>query len=172
MQRWEHEPLNDKALPTAKLDRLGRAVLETVSDAIIYADREGVIGFWNPGAERLFGFAAAEAVGRSLDLIIPEPQRARHWTGFDRVMETGESRYGHGDILAVPGLRRDGSRISIEFTIVPVRAEDGQMDGMIAILRDVTRRFEELRTLRREIAALKDRPGAAVSGPGRPSGAG
>lgn len=149
--------MSDSRLPAARLERLGRAVLGTVSDAIVHADREGVIRFWNPGAERLFGFTAAEAEGRSLDLIIPEPQRARHWAGFRRVMETGESRYGHGDLLAVPGLRKDGSRISLEFTIVPVHGTDGRMEGMTAILRDVTSRFEELRSLRREIAALRER---------------
>ena len=143
------------ALPEAALDRLGRALLETPSEAIIQSDRDGMIRFWNPGAERLFGFTAAEALGQSLDLIIPAPQRERHWAGYNRVMETGESRYGHGDVLAVPGLRRDGSRISLEFTILPLPAADGRMDGMVAILRDVSQRFEELRQLRREVAALK-----------------
>jgi len=137
--------------PEAELERLGRAVLASASDAIVYADREGVIRFWNSGAERIFGFSVAEAVGHSLDLIIPEPQRARHWSGFRQVMESGESRYGHGDVLAVPGLRKDGARISLEFTIVPIRAQDGRMEGMIAILRDVTRRFEEIRALRRAL---------------------
>lgn len=154
--------MSEDRLPEAELERLGRAVLGTVSDAVIYADREGLIRFWNPGAERLFGFPAAEALGRSLDIIIPEPQRARHWAGFQRVMETGESRYGQGDLLAVPALRSDGTRISLEFTIVPVRAEDGGMAGMLSILRDVTRRFEEMRSLRREIAALKERPRADI----------
>ncbi|TDH61006.1 PAS domain S-box protein [Dankookia rubra] len=140
---------------------LGDAVLGAVSDAIVYADREGLICFWNPGAERLFGFAAAEAVGRSVDLIIPEPQRARHWAGFRKVMDTGESRYGQGDILAVPGLRKDGTRISLEFTIVPIHAQGGRMEGMIAIMRDVTRRFEETRALKRENAALRERPDTA-----------
>jgi PAS domain S-box-containing protein len=150
--------MNTPSLPEAALDRLGRAVLATPAEAIVEADRDGLIRFWNPGAERLFGFTAAEALGQSLDLIIPEPQRARHWAGYHQVMQTGESRYGHGDILAVPGLRRDGSRISLEFTIVPLRGADGRMEGMIAILRDVSRRFEELRQLRRELAALKPRP--------------
>jgi PAS domain S-box-containing protein len=81
-------------------------------------------------------------------------------------METGESRYDHGDILAVPGLRQNGTRIPLEFTIVPVRADDGRMDGMVAILRDVTHRFNELRALRREIATLKAQPVAATSGQG------
>ncbi len=143
------------AVSEAELDRLGRAVLGAASEAIVFTDREGVIRFWNPGAERLFGFAAEEAVGRPIDIIIPEPQRARHWAGFRRVMETGESRYGQGDLLAVPGLRRDGSRVSLEFTIVPLRAPEGQVEGMAAVLRDVTRRFEETRALRRELAAAR-----------------
>lgn len=156
----------------AELDRLGRAVLEAAPDAIILADREGVIRFWNPGAERLFGFAAAEALGRPLDTIVPEPQRARHWAGFRRVMETGESRYGQGDLLAVPGLRQDGSRVSLEFTIVPLRDETGRIEGMAAVLRDVTRRFEETRALRRELAAARagaDEPDA-LPAPGGAAG--
>ena len=145
----------DTAASEADLDRVGRAVLGAAAEAIVFVDREGVIRFWNPGAERLFGFAAEEALGRPLDIIVPEPQRARHWAGFRRVMETGESRYGQGDLLAVPGLRRDGSRVSLEFTIVPLRDATGRMEGMAAVLRDVTRRFEELRALRRELAAAR-----------------
>ena len=140
--------------------RLGSTLLNTVSDAIIYADGDGIIRFWNPGAEHLFGHTAADAEGQSLDLIIPEPQRARHWEGFDRVMATGQTRYGAGDILAVPALRKDGTRISIEFTIVPLHDAAGRMDGMIAILHDVTKRFEETRALRRELATLKQAPPA------------
>ena len=153
--------MSDMTSSAALRERLGAAVLGTVSDAIVYADREGVIRYWNPGAERLFGFTAAEIVGRSVDLIIPEAQRARHWAGFRKVMDTGESRYGQGDILAVPGLRKDGTRVSLEFTIVPIHAQGGRMEGMIAIMRDVTRRFEEMRALRRANAALRERPETA-----------
>ena len=147
----------------ADLDRLGRVVLESAPDAIILSDRAGVIRFWNTGAERLFGFSAAEVLGRPLDIIVPEPQRARHWSGFRKVMDSGESRYGEGDILAVPGLRKDGTRVSLEFTIVPIHAEDGRMEGMISIMRDVTRRFEEMRTLKRENAALRERLETALA---------
>jgi PAS domain S-box-containing protein len=148
--------MSGSALSGAELDRLSRALLGATSDAIVFADREGVIHFWNPGAERIFGFTAEEAIGRSLDLIIPEPQRARHWDGFRRVMKTGESRYGGGDVLAVPGLRKDGARISLEFSIVLLRsAADGRPEGMAAVLRDVTARFQELRTLKRELAAIR-----------------
>lgn len=133
-------------------DGLCEALLESASDAIIATDREGRINFWNPGAERIFGFAAAEAVGQSLDLIIPENLRARHWAGFRHVMETGVSRYGHGDLLSVPGLTRDGRRISVEFTIVMLRDGHQQITGTVAVMRDVTKRFEEIRELKRKLA--------------------
>src|SRR3954447_5368349 len=133
-------------------DDLGNALLASASDAIIATDRGGVISFWNPGAERIFGFASAEAVGQSLDLIIPDNLRARHWTGFHRTMETGESRYGHGDLLSVPGLTKDRRRISVEFTIVMLRDAQNRPAGTAAILRDVTKRFEETRELRRKLA--------------------
>jgi PAS domain S-box-containing protein len=132
-------------------DQLADAVLHTISDAIVETDREGLIRFWNPGAVRIFGFTADEAHGQSLDIIIPENQRKRHWDGYTKVMETGETRYGSGDLLSVPALTKDGRRISVEFTIIMLR-EDGKPSGMAAIMRDVTPRFEELRRLRRELA--------------------
>jgi len=121
------------------------------ADAIVYADSEGVIRFWNAGAARIFGFSEQEAVGQSLDLIIPQNLRERHWQGFDRTMRTGESRYGAGDILSVPALRKDGGRISVDFTIVPFRGADGRMVGIAAVLRDVTARFEQMRALQRQL---------------------
>ena len=133
-------------------DDLSAALLVSNADAIIAADAQGVIRFWNPGAERVFGFTAADAVGQSLDLIIPERLRDRHWRGYHEVMRTGQSRYGDGDILAVPGVRKDGTRISLEFTIVPLRDGSGRLTGMGAILRDVTTRFNELQTLRKKLA--------------------
>jgi PAS domain S-box-containing protein len=128
------------------------ALLATASDAIIATDRTGIINFWNPGAVRIFGFAADEAIGRSLDLIIPDNLRARHWTGFNSVMETGESHYGHGDLLSVPALTKGGQRISVEFTIVMLKDEQNLPIGTGAILRDVTRQFEENRKLKRQLA--------------------
>ena len=114
-------------------------------------------GSWNHGAERIFGHAATEAIGQSLDLIIPDSLRARHWAGYRHTMATGESRYGAGDLLAVPARRKDGTRISVEFTIVPFRGLGGRMTGIAAILRDVTARFEETRALRRELESLRQR---------------
>ncbi len=101
----------------------------------------------------MFGFTAEEAAGRSLDLIIPENLRARHWSGYRQVMQTGESRYGHGDLLSVPALSKDGRRISVEFTIVILRSAQGDVAGTVAVMRDVTKRFEEVRDLKRQLAA-------------------
>jgi PAS domain S-box-containing protein len=134
-------------------DLLAEAILSTRSDAIIAADREGIIRFWNPGAERIFGHASNDAIGCSLDLIIPERLRQRHWDGYRRVMETAKSRYGEGDVLSVPAVRKDGATISVEFTIVMLQNKD-QMIGIAAIMRDVTKRFEEMRTLKRRLTGV------------------
>ena len=131
---------------------LARALLGTSSDAIIAADKDGIVRFWNPGAERIFGYTSEDAIGQSLDIIIPERLRKRHWDGYQQVMQGGESRYGHGDILAVPSIRKDGAGISVEFTIVPLTDEAGRLNGVAAIMRDVTKRFEEVRALKRKLA--------------------
>jgi PAS domain S-box-containing protein len=131
---------------------LREAILATEADAIVAADQSGRIFFWNPGAERIFGFASADAIGKSLDIIIPERLRERHWQGYERVMKGGESRYGHGDILAVPAITKENKGISIEFTIIPLRTQTGELFGLAAIMRDVTKRFEEVRELKRRLA--------------------
>src|SRR5215211_7912157 len=132
-------------------------ILAASADAVVAADRDGIIRLWNPGAARIFGHQADEAVGQSLDLIIPERLRAAHWEGWRRVMETGRSRYGDGDLLSVPAIRKNGERISVEFTIVPLKDESGRMVGMAALMRDVTKRFEETKALRRQLATAAER---------------
>lgn len=136
------------------MTELAEAVLSTASDAIIATDRDGMITFWNPGAARIFGFSADEALGRPLDIIIPENLRGRHNDGYARTMKTGETRYGSGDILSVPALTKEGRRISVEFTIVLLHGDDGGVSGIAAIMRDVSERFQELRLLRRKVAEL------------------
>lgn len=135
------------------IDEFSRMLIENISDAILYADRDGLIMYWNAGAERIFGFSADEAVGQSLDLIIPVNLRKRHWDGYEKTMETGQTRYGSGDLLAVPALRKDGTRISVEFSMLPFLDDQGRMIGIAAILRDVTNNFETLKALRKELAA-------------------
>ncbi|HJU27438.1 MAG TPA: PAS domain S-box protein [Rhodanobacteraceae bacterium] len=129
------------------------SVIANMSDAVVYADAEGTIRVWNPGAVRIFGFTEAEALGQSLDIIIPSSLRERHWSGFHQTMATGQSRYAGGQLLSVPAIRKDGARISVEFIIVPFQ-QAGQMIGIAAIMRDATARFEEMRALRKELAAL------------------
>ena len=134
-------------------DQFADRLVSGMPDAIVYADAEGVIRRWSRGATRIFGFAEAEALGRSLDIIIPENLRERHWQGYRATMPTGKTRYGDGQILSVPAMCKDGARISVEFTIVPFSDDSGQMVGIAAIMRDTTARFEELRALRRQLAA-------------------
>ncbi|MCW2604660.1 MAG: transcriptional regulator [Pseudonocardiales bacterium] len=123
-------------------------------DAIIAADRGGTITFWNSGAERIFGLTSAQALGQSLDLIIPERLRGRHWHGWEAVMDTGHSRYGDGDLLSVPSVRSDGTPLSVEFTIHPLMDEHDELIGIAATLRDATARYEQLRALRKQVSAL------------------
>lgn len=134
-------------------EHFARDLVRHAADAMIYADAGGIIRFWNDAATRVFGFDAAEAVGQSLDLIIPENLRQRHWDGYHATMRTGRTRYGAGDLLAVPARRKDGTRLSVEFTILPFRDDDGHLVGIAAILRDVTRRFEEMKALRKQLGA-------------------
>jgi PAS domain S-box-containing protein len=134
--------------------QLAGAIVGTAADAILATDRQGIIRFWNPGADRIFGFTQEEAVGASLDLIIPERLRQRHWQGYQRVIATGTTRYGTGDVLAVPALTKDGRQISVEFTILLLRDASREITGMAAILRNVTARFEETRRLKRELAKM------------------
>src|SRR5215475_2243698 len=86
-------------------ERFAVALLDAAPDAVVYADISGRIQYWNAGAERMFGYAPSEALGQSLDIIIPQSLRSRHWEGFDKTMHTGVTRYGSGEILAVPAVR-------------------------------------------------------------------
>lgn len=138
-----------------ELGSLYPQIVEGSPDAVILGDSRGVIRLWNAGAEAIFGFTAAEAIGQSMDLIIPERLRARHWDGYDRVMATGESRYAHGDLLAVPAITKDGRSISIEFTIQMLRDPSGAILGPVAIIRDVTKRFLREKELAKRVKELE-----------------
>ena len=133
---------------------LGERIVREAADAIVAADSSGKITLWNAGAERLFGYSEAEAVAQSLDVIIPEAQRKRHWDGYHHVMRTGETRYGTS-VLRVPATRKNGTRISIAFTVGLLKDAGGRVEGIFAVLRDDTERWETEKELRQRVAALE-----------------
>ena len=135
-------------------DRLCREIIDHTPLAVVFGDREGVIRLWNSGAETMFGFTAAEAVGQSMDIIVPEKHRPKHWEGYDRVMRTGITKYGR-EVLSVPALTKSGKRISIEFNVTLLRDETGQVAGVAATITDVTARWERDKALRARIAELE-----------------
>jgi PAS domain S-box-containing protein len=141
--------------PTAVDDSALAELVRRFTDAIVIADTEGAIVFWNPAAEVLFGWPAGEAIGQPLDLIIPERLRDRHWEGFRRVMATGESDYGTR-LLEVPALTRDGHPLSIGFTITLLHHPDGSIRGIAAAIRDETERWQQRRALRAELESLRN----------------
>lgn len=140
---------------TGLADDLGGRILDGSPDAVVVCDPAGRVRYWNRGAERIFGFAAVEAIGASLDVIIPERLRERHWKGWKAAMASGETRYGEGQLLAVPALHKDGRQLSIEFSIVLLKDAKGQVEWIVALIRDVTERYTRDKALRAELAALK-----------------
>jgi PAS domain S-box-containing protein len=136
------------------VDTMSQQILALAPDAILYADREGIIQFWNKGAERIFGVPSDQAIGQSLDIIIPEKLRERHWEGYHKTMETGETRYGT-ELLAVPSMHACGNRLSTEFSIVMLKNDEGAPLGVAAIMRDVTERHQKEKQLRERLAELE-----------------
>lgn len=138
---------------------LPRRILDGSPDAILIADPEGRIRYWNAGAERVFGFPASEALGVSMDIIVPERLRGRHWAGWDTTMRTGLTRYGDGQLLAVPAMHRDGRQLSIEFSIQLLKDPGGRIEWVVAIFRDVTERFTREKALRARLKELEAKAG-------------
>jgi PAS domain S-box-containing protein len=138
---------------TALPSDLAARILGGSPDAIVVCDPLGRVRFWNRGAERTFGFSRAEAIDASLDLIIPERLRARHWAGWKITMSTGQTRYGEGQMLAVPAVHKDGRQISIEFSIQLLEDQKGQIEWVVAIIRDVTERYNRDKALQLELKA-------------------
>jgi PAS domain S-box-containing protein len=142
------------SIPDMSIDY--QQVVEALGDAVVICDRDGGIRFWNAAAERLFGFAPTEALGSSLDLIIPERLRARHWAGFEKALATGQTRYEH-DVLRVPATHKDGRTLSIAFTVGLLLGPERKVTGLVAVIRDDTKRFAEERDLRKRLAELENR---------------
>ena len=123
-------------------------------DAMIFADRDGIIGVWNPGAERIFGHAAGSAIGQNLNIIIPESLRDSHWKGYDRALEAGETKYV-GQSLPTKAIRADGAQIYVELSFAIIRDARGDVIGALAHARDITERFERDRAMRRRLRELE-----------------
>jgi PAS domain S-box-containing protein len=131
-----------------------KQLAEVIGDAIVVCDPRGIVTYWNGAAERIFGFTAADALGQSLDIIIPERQRQRHWDGYNKTMETGITRYGN-DVLRVPALHKDGRPLSIAFTVAMLRDAAGAVTSIVSVVRDESARFAEDRALRKRLTELE-----------------
>ena len=129
-------------------------LVEMIGDAVVVADASGEINLWNPAAERLFGFTQAQALGKSLDLIIPERLRERHWAGYEKTMASGETRYAH-DVLRVPAVHKDGRALSIAFTVGLLYGPQREVKGIVAVIRDETTLFVEERNLHKRLTELE-----------------
>ena len=138
---------------------LARAVVTESAEAIVVTDPDGIVRLWNKGAARVFGYSEADILGQSLDVIIPEKLRERHWIGYRQTMLTGYTRYGD-KLLSVPAIHRDGRRLSIEFSVALLRDEADRIVGISAIMREVSERRETEKALRATIADLKTRVGS------------
>ena len=136
-------------------DWIYRQIVDFSQDGMLFADREGTIRLWNTGAETIFGYSAREALGQSLDLIIPEKLRERHWEGYQKVMDTGETLYGN-ELLKVPALRKDGKRVSVEFSILLIRDRQNKIIGSAAIIRDVTEHWQHDKELKKRLNLLEN----------------
>jgi PAS domain S-box-containing protein len=123
---------------------LDARILDDVADALIAADRSGTITRWNRASTALFGFSAEEALGQSLDLIIPEHLRAAHWKGFDAALESGTMKLA-GRPTLTRAQHKDGRKLYIEMTFALVRDRGGAVLGSVAMARDVTERVKRER---------------------------
>ena len=141
-----------------------KALIQSAGDAIIASDASGTIVLWNPAAERMFGYSEAEALGKALDIIIPQRQQQRHWDGYHKTMQTGVTKYGH-DLLKVPAVHKDGHILSIAFTVSLLHSPDGAVSAIVAVVRDETSRFNDDRALKRRLSELENQ----LAAQGRPS---
>jgi PAS domain S-box-containing protein len=135
------------------------AILEQLPDPTIFADLEGAIRVWNAAATGMFGHTAAEALGQSLDLIIPERFREQHWTGFDRALAAGDTKY-RGQLLTTRSVSKDGATIYLEMAFAILKDAEGKALGALAQCRDVTERFERERAARQAARDTEQAPAA------------
>lgn len=132
-------------------------LVRAFGDGVIVCDAAGTIVFWNDAATRIFGFTQEDALGQSLDLIVPQRQQERHWDGYHKTMATGETRYGT-DLLRVPALHKEGKPLSIAFTVALLHGPDGKVSGIAAVVRDDTARWNDERALKARVRELETAP--------------
>ncbi|MCY7371891.1 MAG: PAS domain S-box protein [Polaromonas sp.] len=133
-----------------------KQLVEAVGDAIVVSGADGAITLWNPAAERMFGHSESEALGQSLDLIVPQRQQQRHWDGYHKTMATGITRYG-SDVLRVPAVHKDGHMLSIAFTVALLHSADRKVSAIVAVIRDESARFTQERELKKRLTDLESR---------------
>ena len=131
-----------------------QALVTGVGDGIMAANAQGLIILWNPACTRMFGFTEADALGKSLDLIIPQRQQKPHWDGYDKTMATGITKYGN-DVLRVPAVHKDGHTLSIAFTVSMLHNPDGTVSAIVAVIRNESVKFAEERALKKRINELE-----------------
>lgn len=141
-------------MSTRRPPSLSQALIEHLADAVIFADRAGLIQVWNAGAEAVFGYSPDEVLGRRLDVLIPERLRPAHWAGFDAAIETGQMKHGR-ESMTTRSIHRDGSDLYVDLSFALVKDEDGQTVGAVAVARDITSRFRAEKESRRRIAELE-----------------
>ena len=129
-------------------------IVAASGDAIVVSDAHGLITVWNAAATRLFGFTETEALGQSLDIITPERHRQRHWEGYHKTVATGITKYGT-ELLRVPAINKAGEQLSVAFTVALLFDAARKVTGVLAVMRDETKRFKEERELRKRIAELE-----------------
>lgn len=142
-------------MPANEPPNLSEALVESLADAVIFADRAGVIQRWNPGAQAVFGYSEDEVLGQGLDVIIPERLRASHWAGFDAAIESGTMKHGR-ESMTTKSIHKDGRDLYLDLSFALVRDPSGQVLGAVAVARDITARFRAERESRRRLAALEE----------------
>lgn len=133
---------------------LPAALVEHLADAVIFADRDGLIQLWNPGAQAVFGYSSDEVLGRRLDVIVPERLRAGHWAAFDAAIETGKMKHGR-ESMTTRSMHKDGSDLYLDLSFALVKGTNGRVLGAVAVARDITKRFRAEKESRRRLAELE-----------------
>lgn len=138
-----------------------RQLVEAVGDAVMASDASGAITLWNPACERMFGYTEAEALGKSLDIIIPQRQQQRHWDGYAQTMASGKTKYGT-TVLRVPAVHKDGHALSIAFSVALLFTPEQKVASIVAVVRDESAKFAEDRALRKRLTELEVQVGTAA----------